>query len=472
MPLTRKRSNSFPLICAPFIFQGLEKRKRERLQAEIEAKEACRWLRYTGFPQYAQMFEDGLFPIDTESVKTDHDFLDDDSFQALCRRLHILNRCCKVQIESPRKTGEDSDEDEQCALSDKWKYQRSSRRWSRMGLQVDQPCSGGHPLTVKGSSSHDSLLTDQDNYSQLEDSPTFSTNGSSSLGPPETNHKTSGAERHTPSMPTVGNSFLSPKLSRATSFRPARNLLRRIETLRSGGSLRNKKPMDCLMISEPVVTDSDNMRKKIRHLNCVDLNNGSTNSHSAVSRSRSVENATTVNSPAVLDDSSSSVNDDNSESYLLPSSTDNVSGYHAIPTNKVKNNSTSNLTEVYLLPADYKPGQFPKVINNGYIETGEGHGINYRTGSFSLGRDAKQRNAESRQCSNLRAENTSSKRASIYDNVPTEESLEADRNELDEILQKLYDNINGFTLAVNADDFAGKFIIFDNISMSLDYCPC
>ncbi|CAE1227454.1 DLC [Acanthosepion pharaonis] len=398
----------------------------------------------------------GQFPIDTESVKNDHDFLDDDSFQALCRRLHILNKCCKVQIETPRKTGDDSDEDEQCALSDKWKYQRSSRRWSRMGLQVDQPCGSNRPFTVKGSSSHDSLLTDQDNYSQLEDSPTFSTNDTAlteSLGQSETNSKSSVTESHTPNMPTAGHSFLSPKLSRATSFRPARNLLRRIETLRSGGSLRNKKPMDCLMISSPVITDTDNMREKIRHLNCVDLNNGQTNSHALVSRSRSAENAIRANSPVSLDNSTGSVNEDNSESYLLPSSTDSVSDYRAIPTNKVKNNSTSNLTEVYLLPPDYKPGQFPKVINNGYIETGEGHGINYRTGSFSLGRDAKRRDAESRQCANLRAEN-SVKRASIYDNVPTEESLEADRNELDEILQKLYDNINGFTQAVSTDDFA------------------
>ena len=351
--------------------------------------------------------------------------------------------------------GDDSDEEEQCALSDKWKYQRSSRRWSRMGLQVDQPCSANRPLTVKGSSSHDSLLTDQDNYSQLEDGSTFSTNGTNLTESLDTNSKSRAAGSQPSNMPTVGHSFLSPKLSRTTSFRPARNLLRRLETLKSGGSLRNKKPMDCLMISGPVVTDTNNMREKIRHLNCVDLNNGQTNTHSVVSRSRSAENAVRTNSPVSLDNSSSSVNEDNSELYLLPSSTDSISDYHAIPTNKIKNNSTSNLTEVYLLPADHKPGQFPKVINNGYIETGEGHGINYRTGSFSLGRDVKRRDAESRQCANLRAENAS-KRASIYDNVPTEESLEADRNELDEILQKLYDNINGFTQAVSTDDFEGK----------------
>lgn len=33
MPLIRQRSNSFPFIRARFTFQGLEKRKREKLQA-------------------------------------------------------------------------------------------------------------------------------------------------------------------------------------------------------------------------------------------------------------------------------------------------------------------------------------------------------------------------------------------------------------------------------------------------------
>ncbi|CAL8333678.1 unnamed protein product [Boreogadus saida] len=45
---------------------------------EIEAKEACDWLRAAGFPQYAQLFEDSQFPIDISPVKRDHDFLEKD----------------------------------------------------------------------------------------------------------------------------------------------------------------------------------------------------------------------------------------------------------------------------------------------------------------------------------------------------------------------------------------------------------
>ncbi|XP_061743468.1 rho GTPase-activating protein 7 isoform X1 [Nerophis ophidion] len=106
----------------------------ERTQPEIEAKEACTWLRAAGFPQYAQLYEDAQFPMDISSVTRDHDFLDRDAIEALCRRLNTLNKCALMRLEiSPqRKRSEDSDEDEPCAISGRWTFQRDSKRWSRM----------------------------------------------------------------------------------------------------------------------------------------------------------------------------------------------------------------------------------------------------------------------------------------------------------------------------------------------------
>ncbi|KAM4595463.1 uncharacterized protein dlc1 isoform 2-T2 [Fundulus diaphanus] len=106
----------------------------EKKTAEIEAKEACTWLRAAGFPQYAQLYEDSQFPIDISSVTRDHDFLDRDAIEALCRRLNTLNKCALMRLEiSPqRKRSEDSDEDEPCAISGRWTFQRDSKRWSRM----------------------------------------------------------------------------------------------------------------------------------------------------------------------------------------------------------------------------------------------------------------------------------------------------------------------------------------------------
>uniref|UniRef100_A0A8C6U0S0 Rho GTPase-activating protein 7 n=1 Tax=Neogobius melanostomus TaxID=47308 RepID=A0A8C6U0S0_9GOBI len=144
---------------------------------EIEAKEACTWLRAAGFPQYAQLYEDAQFPIDICSVTRDHDFLDRDAIEALCRRLNTLNKCALMRLEiSPqRKRSEDSDEDEPCAISGRWTFQRDSKRWSRMDeLDVfsslhaddalppfpkDQVSQKGKLLLREGNSS-ESVLTD------------------------------------------------------------------------------------------------------------------------------------------------------------------------------------------------------------------------------------------------------------------------------------------------------------------------
>ncbi|XP_058449174.1 stAR-related lipid transfer protein 13 [Malaya genurostris] len=108
----------------------------DRHLAEIEAIEACRWLRAAGFPQYAQMYEDHQFPIEINDVAKDHPFLENDPLQSLYRRLHTLNRCANMHIDThqhshPPKPSEDSDDDS-CALSEAWTFAHNSRRWSRV----------------------------------------------------------------------------------------------------------------------------------------------------------------------------------------------------------------------------------------------------------------------------------------------------------------------------------------------------
>ncbi|XP_057187379.1 rho GTPase-activating protein 7 isoform X2 [Triplophysa rosa] len=125
----------------------LNKNTQDQRLTEIEAKEACTWLRAAGFPQYAQLYEDGRFPIEISSVTRDHDFLDQDAIEALCRRLNTLNKCAlmRLEITPQRKRSEDSDEDEPCAISGRWTFQRDSKRWSRLDqldLDVFSPPAG------------------------------------------------------------------------------------------------------------------------------------------------------------------------------------------------------------------------------------------------------------------------------------------------------------------------------------------
>ncbi|EPQ04373.1 StAR-related lipid transfer protein 8 [Myotis brandtii] len=126
---------------------------------EAEAKKACEWLRATGFSQYAQLFEEGSFPLDIGSVKKDHGFLDEDSLGALCRRLMTLNNCAsmKLEVHFQSKKNEDSEEEEQCTIGNPWVLHRESKRWSPMGSSdLLAPPSPGLPVT----SSCESVLTE------------------------------------------------------------------------------------------------------------------------------------------------------------------------------------------------------------------------------------------------------------------------------------------------------------------------
>ncbi|XP_056646432.1 stAR-related lipid transfer protein 13 [Diorhabda sublineata] len=107
----------------------------DRHLAEIEAAEACKWLRATGFPQYAQFYEENRFPIDISTVSQDHPLLEPDVLHSLFRRLQILNSCAHLHQQKQVVNTDDSEEDECCALSDNWTYQSDIKRWSRTSYQ-------------------------------------------------------------------------------------------------------------------------------------------------------------------------------------------------------------------------------------------------------------------------------------------------------------------------------------------------
>lgn len=129
---------------------------------ETEAKKACEWLRAAGFPQYAQLYEESLFPLDIASVKKDHHFLDQDSLKSLCRRLMTLNSCAlmKLEVHFQRKQNEDSEEEDFCAISDRWAFQRDSKRWSRIGSDDFLSHSLERLSVMRKVSSQESVLTD------------------------------------------------------------------------------------------------------------------------------------------------------------------------------------------------------------------------------------------------------------------------------------------------------------------------
>ncbi|KAJ3623347.1 hypothetical protein MTP99_019578 [Tenebrio molitor] len=134
------KSSSAPVLKkVPIKVSKQSRSQSDRHLAEIEAAEACKWLRATGFPQYAQMYEDLQFPIDVSTVAQDHPLLEPDVLHSLFRRLEILNSCVHIHQQRIAHANTDESEDECCALSDNWTYQTDIRRWSRACKNPPEP---------------------------------------------------------------------------------------------------------------------------------------------------------------------------------------------------------------------------------------------------------------------------------------------------------------------------------------------
>ncbi len=244
--------------------------------------------------------------------------------------------CCEVlvvRVVFVALQADESDEEDQCALSDKWRFQRSSRRWSRKDLDLDLPTSttGDDSLEksgIRSSSSHDSVLTDnEESVSQRdESSPVLhSRHRIASVGaaPPQPSpseehrhflpmsaitavqqapqpHKGQNGEalqHHNNNQPGcqpqaaavaaqergAQESPLSPgSIRRAASERikgAKNNFLKRMESLKQKKTAPKKArlpaspPGERLQISAPVVatSDSESFRERLDNLGCVDV---------------------------------------------------------------------------------------------------------------------------------------------------------------------------------------------------------
>ena len=230
---------------------------------------------------------------------------------------------------------DESDEEDQCALSDKWRFQRSSRRWSRKDLDLDLPTStttGDDSLEkagIRSSSSRDSVLTDnEESISQRDDSSPvlFSRHRIASLGATPSHVPASPSDEHRHFLPMsaithqhkgqngearqhhhnnnhlayephssgVGaggagsrqphESPLSPgSIRRAASERikgAKNNFLKRMESFKQKKSAQPKKarlppspPGEKPQISAPVAvnSDSDSFKERLDTLGCVDV---------------------------------------------------------------------------------------------------------------------------------------------------------------------------------------------------------
>ncbi|CDQ71065.1 unnamed protein product [Oncorhynchus mykiss] len=368
------------------------------LITKIEAKEACDWLRAAGFPQYVQLYKDCRFPIAIDWVKSDHGFLDKDALDSLCRRLSTLNKCVELRLELGRskRRGEGSEDEEPCAISTKWAYERRTRRWRRlegMGF-LHSPDSQG--MSLCDANDHHEV------YSLHSTSSTESEGYTSFSGPPSP-----GGE--TPSFSSAEERFLDkPPRKKGPS------LLRKMEKLRLRGTSNLHSPTHSglsrarLVISGPVLQDSLDVEHRLRRL------------HSSPSPS---ESSSTVSTPSPITRVRSNCRVREHQDY--------------------KNDRNNHESLVFQIPQGHKPGTFPTALtHNNFLLPIDNTSINWRTGSFHGYRGRRSRGCaaakdkDSTCCSSLASLDH---RASIYDNAETGEISENDDvfSALDSVMERI-----------------------------------
>ncbi|XP_060620992.2 rho GTPase-activating protein 7-like isoform X1 [Anolis sagrei] len=421
------------------------KSAREKRLSEIEAKEACDWLKAAGFPQYAQMFEDMQFPVDINSVRKDHDFLDKDEIESLYRRLNTLNKyaAMKVEINRPRKRSDDSEEDEPCAISNKWTYEKHTQRWSRLGssegslapvpdnLRLNSSGSGDiifsdHGEPNDGSSVHSSSSGDSDLISFPKPCGDTETSRSSSRCSSNKLASTDSTFSCSSSPCETFNIISEDKLLEKPSHKKGRSFLKKMEKLRlRSGNLKSQAHSKTIpIISEPVLIEGLN-EEKLRNLNCVSISDVSVSqvSHasdspqtcSSTSSSQS-ENSSTMSTPSPV--IKMRRHSKRGGIYAEDLDSGKLSLWGDISRHNLKNENHVEKNKVFQVPQGHKPGTFPKALTYSLLSPVDNTSVNWRTGSFHGCR--RNRVHRSSQDSETPPGSLSlmDNRLSIYDNVP------------------------------------------------------
>ncbi|XP_051869965.1 rho GTPase-activating protein 7 isoform X2 [Pristis pectinata] len=428
------------------------KNTREKRLSEIEAKDACDWLRAAGFPQYSQLFEASQFPVDIEVVKNDHEFLDRDATESLCRRLKTLNKCAmmKLEIGKERRKSDESEDDEPCAISNKWTFQRDNKRWSR--VEALEPFHSEN-ISLPGSPCLKSVDSDDIMFPELGEkhevssirSSSSSSGGSDNVSLPKNSEiqaadfETSRSSSRCSSikLPSADSSFSGPpspnELSGFSTYgkcskTKGKGLLKKMERLRlRSSSQKSSHPKLRPFISAPVLQEGLD-EEKLRNLNCVDIAeldeqllglNLSCSSQTCSSSSQS-ENSSTVSTPSPVLRTRNQLYRKEGGLY--------VENFNSIlpPCRTQKNNVNErgqNDHLIFHVPLGHKPGTFPKALQHGMIAPADNTSVNWRTGSFHgyrksrFGRDS--RGSSSKELDGGQSpQNELDNRISIYDNVP------------------------------------------------------
>ncbi|XP_061904850.1 rho GTPase-activating protein 7 isoform X2 [Entelurus aequoreus] len=483
------------------------------VKQEIEAKEACEWLRAAGFPQYAQLFKDSRFPIDIEFAKRDHHFLDKDALDSLCRRLITLNKSVELRLDLPKpkhQLNEDFIDEDFCAISPKWTYDRAMRQWRRINSSTDfLRLSDSSSLPQEMSlcdnrdvrdhhdvcSIHSSSSTESEsqnrrrkrhrdnavNQSNTDDQGTSrsSSRCSSSNKTPSLDISFSGP----PSPGGVsggGSSTMSLETEACVTEKPPRkkgtSLLRKMEKLRLRGTTGLLSvPRDNGSLAQLVVRETAGDGRMERGPSSQASSSPSSPhamSSSSSSNSQS-ESSSVVSTPSPVTRVRSNCKRSNSGSEIGKGMTCNNHQNRTETKDKDQiNNNISHEGLLFHIPQGHKPGTFPTSLahKHGLMSPIiEQTSVNWRTGSFhgyQSNRGSCRRGMASHATSSP-CPNDAGIRLSIYDNVPGDHQLsESEGGSGGSVseAERLGDELDVTQLLVGEDVFSALDTVLERIN--------
>ncbi|KAM8899793.1 rho GTPase-activating protein 7 isoform 2-T2 [Spinachia spinachia] len=375
---------------------------RETRLSEIEAKEACDWLQAAGFPQYVQLFRDCRVPIDTEWAKRDHHFLDEDALDSLCRRLSTLNKSVEMRLEPrSKRRGDDLKEEDFCAISPNWTYDRRGRRWRRLAPPMDILCSAEDASPRGGGDGHDvsSIQSSSSTDSEGHKSGATATPSNGGCSRCSSTHAMLIAD------PSVGGSYApSPDVEDKPPRTKGTGLLRRMEKLRLRGAtglLSSAQGGGCTPPKRPV-QEEEERTARLHGPSSPQVGAGSRSSSSPSSRhTGSGSSNVSTPSPVTRVRSSGTTRDgpNDTEDYRNPN---------------LNRNDSSSGRLIFQVPNGHKPGTFPTSLAHKHgppAPVTSDTSVNWRTGSFHGYRGRHSHRV---------AGGALDHRLSIYDNVPDE----------------------------------------------------
>ncbi|KAI4874984.1 hypothetical protein NFI96_028219 [Prochilodus magdalenae] len=382
------------------------------------------------------------------------------------RRLNTLNKCAsmKLDVGFPKKRSEDSDEDDLLAISNRWTFERSSRRWSRLqdidlilgGADGRSPSQGpGLRTTV----SSESVLTDlsepeicslhsEDSLSIMPDSASLS-----HLSIPR-------------DLPHYGS--LPAKSGRRGRTR-AKDFLRRMETLgRSWGPSLGRPDRRSIAISGPVLQSQPEALKTLR---CVPIVNGEqlgteksptagNCSTMLASSEETSQSETTESTGTELKERVPKLHSASKRAGVYLEDLDVLSGVpqRRRPIEHSRRNEFRSYEDLVVhIPKDHKPGTFPKALSIESLAPASGDTRNWRVQEPErpqqprAGKATGQR--EHRPVTRCCPRGS---RISVYDNVPgshlyasTGDLMDLEKEDLFPHLDDILQHVNGLQQIVD-----------------------